>query len=240
MRRGFKCKSDVMNFLKGEYDEIVKNTFGANYLESIEKFEDISEKDLRKFLKEKRIYADDNSANQAWKSCKGYLYEYAVFKCLEYVINTKGLTNKLRIVFEDEEIYKYNEQVAIKNWKDIIPDVDMMILRNGFVKVIISCKTSLRERFTETAFWKQELQKHYKDIKIIFITPDKDEELKIEVNRYILMHIIDYTFITNQEKYQKIMSYYKTKYGKMKDFEILKSKINHITAIEEFLKSIDP
>lgn len=54
------------------------------------------------------------------------------------------------------------------------------------------------------------------------------------------MHIIDYTFITNQEKYQKIMSYYKTKYGKMKDFEILKSKINHITAIEEFLKSIDP
>ena len=49
----------------------------------------------------------------------------------------------------------------MKNWSDIFPDVDFVIVNKVCNKAmaIISCKTSLRERLTETAFGVKSLNK---------------------------------------------------------------------------------
>jgi len=88
-----------------------------------------------------------------------------------------------------------------KGWTD----VDILIIEKytNSVIAILLYKTSLRERLTETAFWKRELEKtrDMREIKLIFVTTDKDNELRTETNRYILLHVIDYTFITDPKKY---------------------------------------
>jgi len=107
------------------------------------------------------------------------------------------------------------------------------------IKAIISCKTSLRERLTETAFWKREIEeRHGSKIFVIFITSDKDEELKIETNRYIILHVIDYTFITNKKKYEKLCKTFEKRYANKEDFSILLEKIRPISEFSEVLKNL--
>ncbi len=112
--------------------------------------------------------------------------------------------------------------------------------KTNFVRVIISCKTSLRERLTETAFWKRELEKtkNTQDIKLVFVTTDKDNELRIDTNRYILLHVIDCTFVTDPKKYKELIEAYSRKYGSRKDFTQLLSRVKFIGEIEDFLKNL--
>lgn len=140
---------------------------------------------------------------------------------------------KLRRYFEvllgDEEMEIYADQIVIRNWNDILPDVDILLVEKetNAVRAIISCKTSLRERLTETAFWKREIEKiGNKKLKLIFITTDKDNELKIDTNRYILLHVIDCTFVTNPRKYEQLLATYQERYGDRKDFYKLFEKSN--------------
>ncbi|MFN3805163.1 MAG: BsaWI family type II restriction enzyme [Pyrobaculum sp.] len=133
------------------------------------------------------------------------------------------------------------EQLQIRNWSDILPDVDIAIVdklsRN--VKVVISCKTSLRERLTETAFWKLLTQSREKiDVKFILITTNKDKELEIDTNRYIIQHVLDCTFITDPEKYKDLINTYKIKYGEKEDFGIIYSKVKPIAELREFLRDL--
>jgi hypothetical protein len=41
-------------------------------------------------------------------------------------------------VMGDEALSSYKEQVAIKNWSEILPDADILIVEKSFVKAIIS------------------------------------------------------------------------------------------------------
>jgi len=54
---------------------------------------------------------------------------------------------------------------------------------------VVSCKTSLRE-INRNGFWSGELKR--KSIEVIFITADKDNEIISDINRFIVMHILDY------------------------------------------------
>lgn len=234
MRRGFKCKKDVLEILINEYDALIEEKYSGDFLKGIKDFERIAEKELRKLLDDH--YETSRSRDQAWKTCKGAIYEYAVYKYLQNLLDSnKDLKRRFDVVMGEEAILSYREQVAIKNWADIYPDADILMIdrENKLVKAIISCKTSLRERLTETAFWKRELEKTKDDKtpKIIFITTDKDNELKVETNRYIILHVIDYTFITDPDKYDELVNTYKKKYGNREDFDKLISKI---MPIEEF------
>ncbi len=226
--------------MKNTYDKLVDSHYGGDFLESLTHFDSIAENYLREILK--YYYSSEKSRNQAWKTCKGSLYEYAVFNYIQKLINEDSdLKKELLVRMGDDVLYIYRDEIVIKNWSDIYPDVDIIIIKRSVnsVVAILSCKTSLRERLTETAFWKREMEKKgNKQIKLTFITTDKDNELRTETNRYILLHVIDATFITDPFKYKELMDNYKKKYGYRDDFHKLQDKIKFIGEIKEFLKTL--
>ncbi|BAU23476.1 hypothetical protein THC_1097 [Caldimicrobium thiodismutans] len=240
MRRGFICKKEILDKLKKIYDKIVEKEYNGNYLSAIQNFDTFAEATLRDNLL--KFYKNQRSRDQAWKTCKGSLYEYAVFKVIEQIIiEDNELNSMFMVTMSDKDLYNYKDQVAIKNWTEIFPDADILIVEKNknLVRVIISCKTSLRERLTETAFWKREIEKTKNEkILLIFMTTDKDDELKIDTNRYILLHVIDYTFITDRSKYTKLLESYKKKYGNREDFQKLISKVRFIADIKDFLHTL--
>ncbi len=203
MRRGFKCKKEVLENLKRNYDQIVVNRYNQSFLEALKNFDSIAENNLRSILRE--YYSNQRSRDQAWRTCKGSLYEYAVFRYIQNIIkNNEMLKDKIMVIMGDEALISHKDQIVIRNWCDIFPDVDILVIEKetNLVIAILSCKTSLRERLTETAFWKRELEKtrDMTDTKLVFVTTDKDNELRIETNRYILLHVVDYTFITRSQQ----------------------------------------
>ncbi len=239
--RGFRCKDEILKSLKEKYDRIVDEDYKKSYLEAIHHFDLIAEEKLRLVLD--KFYNDNRSKDQAWKSCKGSLYEYGIFGCLQEIIkNNSELNKKFLVMKGNDASIDHRNQIVIHNWSDIFPDVDILIIEKntGLVKVIVSCKTSLRERLTETAFWKRELEltKKSSDIKLIFITTDKDDELKIDTNRYILLHVIDGTFVTDPKKYENLMKTFREKYEDKPDFNQIISKVKFIDEINEFLNKL--
>ena len=84
MRRGFKCRKEVFEVLKKNYTKIVEDKYDKNYLKGIKNFDSIAEEYLRSLLADS--YSSSRSRDQAWRTCKGALYEYAVFKYLEEII----------------------------------------------------------------------------------------------------------------------------------------------------------
>ena len=81
MRRGFKCKKDILEKLKQEYDNLVKKDYQRNFLKALKNFDEIAENDLRVLLE--NYYTNERSRDQAWKTCKGSLYEYAIFRYIQ-------------------------------------------------------------------------------------------------------------------------------------------------------------
>ena len=74
-----------------------------------------------------------------------------------------------------------------------------------------------------------------REIKLVFVTTDKDNELRTETNRYILLHVIDYTFITDPKKYDELIEAYQKKYGNRDDFNELLRRIKFIDEAENFM-----
>lgn len=213
--------------LKKLYDGYVKSS-NKNFIEAVELFENIAEGGVR--LQFSRILAgagkNQRSIDQAWRSCKGSLYEYAICRALnEILTGDTSLAQRIDIIHGSKLDIYARKQLVIRNWSDILPDADFAIINKkcGKVVAVLSCKTSLRERLTETAFWARELKP--KGIDIIFITTDKDEEITAEVNRYIVMHVLDYTVITDPQRYDKIIDEWRRSYGNKPDFNI---KINKL------------
>ncbi len=127
MRRSFKCKEEVLIALKEHYDEIVNSEYSGNYLDAIQDFDYVAEAKLRVILQ--GFYDNPRSRDQAWKTCKGSLYEYAVFKSIEQAINKdEKLNRKFIVMAGDEALIRHKAQVVIKNWSEIFPDVDILII----------------------------------------------------------------------------------------------------------------
>ncbi len=233
-----RCKSEIYEKIVNKYNVITEIEFDSDFIRSISQFDYIAEEKIRTLIYD---YYKTRSANQAWKSCKGALYEYAVLRAFQQILNNDQKLSKLFFV----QPYKRNDrkldQLKISNWTDITPDVDIVIVDKSTnkIKIIISCKTSLRERLTETAFWKRELEKQEttRDVKIYFVTTDKDNELRQENNRYIVLHVLDLLILTNEENYKRLIEQYKRKYYNREDFHILYDKIIYIGDLEKYLKN---
>lgn len=241
MRRGFKGRGGVLEELQKAYNDIVFRKYGGDFLEALKSFDSIAEDKLRPVLKS--YYNKPTSRDQAWRTCKGSLYEYAVFMCLTSIIERDDkLRGKMTAVMGNQALNSYGKQIAIRNWCDIFPDVDILLIdgETNLVRAILSCKTSLRERLTETAFWKRELERNAntRAIKLVFVTTDKDDELKLETNRYILLHVVDCTFITDPRKYRTLIGTYRQKYGNREDFDKLLQRVKPIDKMQEFLHAI--
>lgn len=241
MRRGFKCRNDVFVLLKTAYDKLVEQMFGGSYLDAIEQFETISEQKIRPTLCS--VYYDLNRASQAWKSCKGSLYEYAFLRLLQQVLKNNPDLKHVRVV-DEGNLSSYKNQIVIKNWTDIIPDADILLIRttpDGTHKVcaIFSCKTSLRERLTETAFWKREYDRQNRDIKFVLVTTDKDDELRTDTNRYIILHVLDYVIITDPKQHSNLTNTYKIKYGhKKSEIDQLLKKLKPPAELPQVLRNL--
>gem|GEM_PF-635611 len=240
------CRINIFNELKRLYDEYVTNN-QLDFRSALERFETIAEETIKpKIIKllitlkdKKRLNEAQNkkSIDQKWRSCKGSLYEYAVCKALnEILMNDPSSAQRLDIIHGSQLNDPIRKQLTIKNWSEILPDADFVIINKASNKVvaILSCKTSLRERLTETAFWAKELKP--KGIDVIFITTDKDEEVTADVNRYIVMHVLDYTIITDPNRYNEIISEWRGRYGDRQDFDSMINKVISFRNIIEILQ----
>jgi type II restriction enzyme len=227
------CPEEVFNNIRQSYDNYVRSS-GLSFRLAIENFEEIAENSIRP------IFGTGRRADQMWRSCKGFLYEYAVCKALnEVLLNDHILLQKIDIIHSSnlKSRSDLRDQVAIRNWKDVFPDVDFIIVNRvcNRVMAIVSCKTSLRERLSETAFWSRELRQRGAEVEVIFITADKDNEITEDINRYIVMHVLDYTVITDNNRYNEIISQWRRKYGDSSDFNAMIRKIINFSNIVQVL-----
>jgi len=241
------CSADVFDDLKRLYNDYIREN-QLNFSSAIERFDSIAEgairpeiikKYTRKFMDEKRQDKRNarRSVDQMWRSCKGSLYEYAVCKALnEILANDSSLAQELDIIHGSKLNDIIRKQLTIVDWSEILPDVDFVIINKNCNKImsVLSCKTSLRERLAETAFWARELKP--KGIDVIFITTDKDEEITADNNRYIVMHVLDYTIITDPSRYNEIIKEWREKYGNKPDFKNMIRKVISFKDIKTILQ----
>ena len=129
---------------------------------------------------------------QSWKGFKGNSVESLIL----YIINDEITSMGLKIVkgkkFErtkpenlstELKYVKKNLSIDFGKFGFHTPDVDLVIFDPKTYKVIavLSSKVTLRERITQTAYWKLKM-KNYEltnHIKVYFITPDEDGTLTI-------------------------------------------------------------
>jgi type II restriction enzyme len=137
------CSEETFRMIRRLYDEHV-TVNNLSFFRAIERFEDISERGIRPKI------GTGRSADQMWRSCKGSLYEYAVCRALEEILLSDSfLLEKIDFLhgsrLESHPVLR--DQVAVKNWSDVFPDVDFVIINKICNKVmaVVSCKTSLRE-----------------------------------------------------------------------------------------------
>jgi len=157
-----------------------------------------------------------NKARQSWRPTVGKLLEdlikYMIEEfCQKYDINVtsdkqlkkSGLSRELDLVRRMIEIH-FDDY-------SLIPDADIILYKkkNKDIKVlaILSLKTSFRERFTETPYWKLKLKENpnTKDISVFMITPDNTDEISYIHNnsprkgRIILEYELDGIYLAREE-----------------------------------------
>ena len=129
---------------------------------------------------------------QSWKGFKGNALESLIL----YIINDEIKSMGLKIVKgkKFERTKPENLSTELKHVKKNLsidfgkfgfhtPDVDLVIYDPQTYKVIavLSSKVTLRERITQTAYWKLKMRNYEltNHIKVYFLTPDEDGALTI-------------------------------------------------------------
>jgi len=155
---------------------------------------------------------------QSWKSFKGKSLE----KLIRYIIADEVEELGLRVVSGDLLEHSENlskELSAVKRNLMIdygengayLPDADIIIYNPNTYKVLvlISIKASLRERITETGYWKLKLleNKKTRNIKVYFVTLDEDGILTRKYperkGRAIVESDLDETYILTDENIEE-------------------------------------
>jgi type II restriction enzyme len=172
-----KCKSDNYNFVGHIFIDI-----------------------RRQYEQEAKSAGKD--PNQSWNAWSGKNFQ----KIIEYAIETHlresqyplGLTSDANLTKSvlpaDLERVRTNIEVFYDQYS-VVPDADIILYdrRNGKVIAVLSCKSSLRERIAQAAYWKVKLQSSMrtKDILCYLVSTDNDEDFQGERktrNRIIVEH----------------------------------------------------
>jgi len=125
-------------------------------------------------------YNDVNG--QKWRNESGKMLESLVVYFIGGTIKELGydITTDDEIINTKDGILEIvGHNFVLKYGKYyVLPDGDIIIFdpQNGEIKIVISCKASVRERFTQTLYWKLKLSlnKRTDKIKMYFITVDKE------------------------------------------------------------------
>ena len=152
-----------------------QNRYGAE--ETHKYFFEILDETKKIFQKK---YGDANG--QKWRNESGKMLELLVVyfisdavKELGYDITTDDEVGNA----QDGILETVGHNLVLKYGRYyVLPDGDIIIFspQNGKIKVVISCKASVRERFAQTLYWKLKLSlnKRTNKIKMYFITVDKE------------------------------------------------------------------
>ncbi len=129
---------------------------------------------------------------QSWRAFKGKNLEKLVIHIIKDEVESLGLkiiegntlerTNSSNLSEELNRV-KRNLLIDYGEFGSHLPDVDIIIYEPKTYEIIavISSKVTLRERITQTGYWKIKLSqdKVTKHIKVFFVTPDEDKTLSI-------------------------------------------------------------
>jgi len=129
---------------------------------------------------------------QSWRAFKGKNLEKLILYIIKDQVETLGLkiisgnalekTNNTHLSAGMSKI-KRNLLIDFGDFGHHLPDVDLIIYTKDFrVLATISSKVTLRERITQTGYWKLKFLQDpvTKNIKVFFITPDEDGTLSIK------------------------------------------------------------
>jgi type II restriction enzyme len=157
--------------------------------------------------------------NMSWNSWSGKnlqkLITFIVKDFIQSSIENVGITNdnelsKKKLCKELDRVRRNVEVFYDKH--SVIPDADIIVYdkNNCAVKMIISCKSSLRERVAQAAYWKLKLStsKITKEIKIVLVSTDNDKiftykDKKINKSRIIAEYELDGSYIFRDIKESK-------------------------------------
>ncbi len=127
---------------------------------------------------------------QSWRSFKGKNFEKLILYIIKDQVNNLGLKiiegselekKDSRKLNEEQSRVKRNLLIHYGEFGSHLPDVDLIIYEQNSYKVlaVISSKITLRERITQTGYWKLKLSTDdvTKHIKVFFVTPDEDKTL---------------------------------------------------------------
>ncbi len=176
--------------------------------------------------------------NQSWNSWSGHnLQKLLTFIIKDFIGNFSeniGVTddNELSRKKLSHELEKVRRNVEVFYDKySVIPDADIIIYdkKNYSVKLIISCKASLRERVAQAAYWKLKLKANNvtKNIKLILVSTDNDKiftykDKNITKSRIIAEYELDGSYIFRDIEESK----------KVKNFNQLFDDIRNILKIK--------
>lgn len=173
----------------------------------IDLYVDLGEKDfdsipnLLEFAREKHEedFPDDKDFEQSWRSVKGRGLE----KLLEFMLRRQLQDLDLELL----PAQRVGESLKIDfgEYGAHFPDVDLVVFQRSRNRVlaILSIKASLRERATQTAYWRLKLRDYSptRNVKVFLLTPNSDDILRNNHHpnkqRAILETDIDAIYIVN-------------------------------------------
>lgn len=159
---------EALDALISAYDEAQEDT--PEEVDVAQLFEEVAKPIHERIFTSER---PDGNLGQSWNSVKGQLFERFAHYAIQSMIEESSAIN-LKLTYgnktgeEDSDTSEIAEQKTARNSIKIdfgdqgewSPDADLIVYSNYDdirVEAIISCKTSLRERIAQTAFWRYKL-----------------------------------------------------------------------------------
>lgn len=169
---------------------------GAEHYELIPKLLEIAR------AKHRQGFSSTKDFEQSWRSVKGRGLEKVIAHILKQQLEPMGL--ELVNLREAGDLLKLD----FGEYGQHYPDVDLAVYQRSHHRVlaILSIKTSLRERATQTAYWRNKIRNFCKTrhIKVFLLTPNSDDILRSNrapiKQRAILETDVDATYIINTAK----------------------------------------
>ena len=195
-----------MNFedLKNMYlEEKKKNPDDFNFVS--EMFSEIKEKYKNEAINRGK------DPNMAWNSWSGHnlqkLITFIIKDFIQSLSEDIGITNDNELSRKklSKELDRVRRNVEVFYDKhSVVPDADIIVYDKNdcSVRIIISCKASLRERVAQAAYWKLKLRTSEitKNIKIVLVSTDNDKiftykDKDITKSRIIAEYELDGSYI---------------------------------------------
>ena len=207
------CKYDFED-VKNLYEKEIQLTKDKNAYKCISQVLKKAEEPYKEDYLKRNPDKGDESAAQSWRKFKGDCFE----RLLQHIISELIEPFQLKVVngndLEKSELEPELDAVkqnVIINYGECgkhLPDADIIVYtpENSEVIAIISSKTSLRERLTQTGYWKFKLleSKHTAHIKVYLVTSDhkilkkKNSPEKTKKARAIAEEDFDGTYILTE------------------------------------------